>query len=334
MVSRRSVVFALVLFTFDTVAFGQSGQFQQPLMGAQDPGVKQIAGCTAVGQRVIADLHIGLPVSCIEFPVRATGEDVTRVIVLHGPGMDCPAGCIWQETVGVVANGKVFDAPNEPSDETIRGFMRQGYGDWCGVPVGETGLYTSYDGGRFGRFTYAATRGGGSFRHPGHGNEPRIDLSKVSDTSYGWLYRFAHYSTEKPMRDEFLAKWQLLNSAAALGQPTVCIIDGDLTIMRRKSGSGLLADAHKLSVQLMPLPDLPERTVADYVDACQIHHITVPDGEVLCLSYLGQFGGFDAVCRRMPETTMRGKLVLRRQTCVDAAISLRKHREQEYPVLK
>ncbi len=292
--------------------------------------MKQIAGCTAVGQRVIADLHIGLSVSCIEFPVRATGEDVTMVIVLHGPGMDCPAGCIWRETVSVVANGKVFDAPNEPSDETISGFMRQGYGDWCGVPAG---LYTSTDGGGFARFTYAATHGGGSFRHPGHGNEPRIDLSKVSDTSYGWLYRFADYSTEKRMR-EFLTKWQLLGSAAALGQPTACIIDGDLTIMRRKSGSGLVADARKLSVQLMPLPDLPERTIADYVDACQKHHIKVPNIEVLCLSYLGTFGGFDAVCRRMPETTLEGKLVLRRQTCVDAAISLRKHREQEYPVLK
>jgi hypothetical protein len=84
----------------------------------------------------------------------------------------------------------------------------------------------------------------------------------------------------------------------------------------------------------MPLPDLPERTIADYVGACQKHHIKVPDGEVLCLSYLGQFGGFDAVCRRMPEITQGGKLVLRRQTCVDSAITLRKHREQEYPVLK
>ena len=102
----------------------------------------------------------------------------------------------------------------------------------------------------------------------------------------------------------------------------------------RESGSGLVADAQKLSVQLMPLPDLPERTIADYVGACQKHHVNVRISEVLCLSYLGTFGGFDAVCRRMPETTLDGKLVLRRQTCVDAAISLRKHREQEYPVLK
>lgn len=136
------------------------------------------------------------------------------------------------------------------------------------------------------------------------------------------------------MRDEFLTKWQLLKSEAALGQPTACIIDGDLTIMRRKSGPGLVADAQKLSVQLMPVPDLPERTIADYVSACQKHHVNMRISEVLCLSYLGQFGGFDAVCRRMPETISEGKLVLRRQTCIDAAISLRKHREQEYPVLK
>ena len=83
MVSRRSLVFVLVLVAFDTVAFGQSGQFQQPLTGAQDPGVKQIAGCTAVGQRVIADLRIGLPVSCIEFPVRATGVDETKIGRAH-----------------------------------------------------------------------------------------------------------------------------------------------------------------------------------------------------------------------------------------------------------
>jgi hypothetical protein len=102
--------------------------------------------------------------------------------------------------------------------------------------------------------------------------------------------------------------------------------------MKRESGSGLVANAQKLSVRLMPLPDLPERTVPDYVRACQTNHVRI--SEVLCLSYLGQFGGFDAVCRQMPETTQEGKLVLRRQTCVDAAISLRKRREQEYPVLK
>jgi hypothetical protein len=334
MVSCRSVVFALLLVTFDIIAFGQSGQFQEPLTGAQDPGVKQITGCTAMGQKVIADLHIGAPVSCKEFPVKATEEDVTMVIVLHGPGMDCLAGCIWQETVGIVANGKVFDAPNEPSDGTMIGFMRQGFGDWCGVPVGETGLYTSFDGGRFGRFTYAATFGGGSFRHPGHGNEPRIDLAKVSDTSYGWLYRFAHYSTEKPLRDKFLTKWELFDSAAVLGQPTACIIDGDLMIMRRKSGSGLMADAQKLSVQLMPLVDFPERTIEDYIGACQKPQFKVQTSEVLCLSYLGKFSGIDAACRRMPETTVGVNLVLRRQECVDAAIGLRKRREQEYPVLK
>ncbi len=190
-----------------------------------------------------------------------------------------------------------------------------------------------YDGGGGGRFTYAAIHGAGaSYRRPGHGNEPSIALQQVSDTAYGWRYHFTLYGTEKPLRDGFLAKWQLLSSAEALGQPSACIIDGDLTIMKRDSGSDLIADVRKLSVQLVPLLDLTERTVEDYVATCQRQSEWA--SEVPCVSNLGQFGGFEAVCQRMPETYERGKLVLRRQICLDMARWLRKHREDEYPVLK
>ncbi len=301
MLTRRSALFALVLVASAASASAQSPRSQQPIFGDGNSGLKQLGGCTTVGKKVIADLHIDLAVSCTEFPVQAGGQDATMVIVSHGPGQDCPAGCIWQVTTDLVIDGKTFDAPNEPSDETIRDFMRQGYGDWCGVPAGETGMYTSYDGGGGGRFMYAAIHGAGaSYRRPGHGNEPSIALQQVSDTAYGWRYHFTLYSTEKPLRDGFLAKWHLLSSAEALGQPSACIIDGDPTIMKRDSGSGVIADARKLSVQLVPLQDLTERTVADYVATCRRQGGW--KSEVPCVFYLGQFGGFEAVCQMMPET--------------------------------
>lgn len=77
------------------------------------------ATCPAEAQQVIAKQGIGQVVRCAATPMKTdAGEKVHYVLISHGPGMDCPSGCIFEATAALVFADAIALLPEPFPDDT------------------------------------------------------------------------------------------------------------------------------------------------------------------------------------------------------------------------
>jgi hypothetical protein len=166
--------------------------------------------CSQEAQQVIQEKNLSSPRHCDVETIKIDNENAKLVTIEYGPGMDCPAGCIYESYTGIFKDDTLVDFIAAPN---LFHLILDKYEESCAS------------------FDYYSDKP--SFKK----------YITQRNGEYFWLYDFKDFVPE-----DNLGEYKFIESELK-SRPTKCVLNGTLAVTSIRNGYANEADFSDLKVE-------------------------------------------------------------------------------------